>query len=401
MSAGIARASRYVAIAAALLLLVPGTSMSTARADQEGGTLSNDLDAELYASDFAVSVDEAERRLRLQGELSALIGNVEASAPNTFAGGWTQHMPTYRVVLAFTADTPESRLAVDLASGAPAPVWIRTDAQYSLADLARARDDLAASLAAERDVIVDADVPNGALWIIHTGVDEDLSTRISAASRRSEVPVNEQIVPVPETPAHTYGGMKLSSCTTGFTARDNNTGLDGFITAGHCGDTQTYYEMDGTSYGTTFKNDWWDPWRDMQFHTTSHVEYAKFQTTTGTLRSVSGWRGRADQQLGDYVCHRGKTTGYSCGTIVSKTHAPSYAGACGGQTCQPVWIKVEGSSLACWGGDSGGPWFSGKTALGIHSSNSSSGTAKGECYFSVYSAINYAFTVPNLALLTE
>jgi hypothetical protein len=56
-------------------------------------------------------------------------------------------------------------------------------------------------------------------------------------------------------------------------------------------------------------------------------------------------------------------------------------------------MRVEGQNLACFSGDSGGPFFIGTVALGILSSISSSGADPGECNYAVYMAINYASTL--------
>jgi hypothetical protein len=98
---------------------------------------------------------------------------------------------------------------------------------------------------------------------------------------------------------------------------------------------------------------------------------------------------RSGQVVGGFVCHRGKTTGYSCGTIVSKTFQPTWANACFGVTCASVWIRVQGANLKCYPGDSGGPWFLNNTAYGIYKGQSSSGPAVGNCNWAVYSAADY------------
>jgi hypothetical protein len=73
----------------------------------------------------------------------------------------------------------------------------------------------------------------------------------------------------------------------------------------------------------------------------------------------------------------------------SLVYQPTYAGACPGTTCSAVWIKVGGSSLECYGGDSGGPWFNAGTAYGIYKGQASSGTTAAACDFAFYMGINY------------
>jgi len=85
---------------------------------------------------------------------------------------------------------------------------------------------------------------------------------------------------------------------------------------------------------------------------------------------------------GDYVCHFGTSSGYSCGTVVSTNHDPYYS-VCGWWLgCDNRWVKVESSTLESCGGDSGGPWFNNRTAYGVHSGsdNGSDCSASGTDY---------------------
>lgn len=76
--------------------------------------------------------------------------------------------------------------------------------------------------------------------------------------------------------------------------------------------------------------------------------------------------------------------------------AHRWPGACNGQTCQSIFIRVEGSGLKCGVGDSGGPLFSNDRAYGIYMGQSASGST---CYGAIYTAINYISGL-NLSVLT-
>jgi len=92
-------------------------------------------------------------------------------------------------------------------------------------------------------------------------------------------------------------------------------------------------------------------------------------------RTLIGKKSQSATKKGDKVCHRGKTTGYSCGIIYQIDYVPDVCG--GASNCSATWVAVDtppiGASyyLACAAGDSGGPWFSGGLALGIMHSASS------------------------------
>jgi hypothetical protein len=168
----------------------------------------------------------------------------------------------------------------------------------------------------------------------------------------------------------------------------NDSGIKGFLTAAHCGNTQSYFGYNGQSYATTFKAELNTARKDMQWHSTASGEFAEFYANSTTARrqvtSATGW---ADQAEGSVACHRGQTTGYSCGTITDKTFQTSTCN--GNNPCEFTWVRVEGGALACSGGDSGGPWFLGNSAYGIHHSGASAGTAPGQCNFAVFSPIDF------------
>jgi len=71
--------------------------------------------------------------------------------------------------------------------------------------------------------------------------------------------------------------------------------------------------------------------------------------------------------LGDPVCKYGRTTGYTCGTIETKQFDPDGSGTLFNAT----FIYVDGGSVnLSEGEDSGGPWFYGTTAYGVHKGGS-------------------------------
>jgi streptogrisin C len=219
-----------------------------------------------------------------------------------------------------------------------------------------------------------------------------------AAQRRAQeqargllqVPLRIETVETPVGDHHTRGGADLSTCTSGYVVRHPVGGTTGYITAGHCPNNQTYFEFGGVNYSTTFVGEIQDADQDVQWHTTPHIEEPRFYAdSTTSHRPLNSQLTRSAQSVGGYVCHRGKTTGYSCGTIETKTFAPTYANACPGTTCSPVWVRVSGPSLKCFSGDSGGPWFLVYTAYGINKGGASSGTDAAGCDWAFYMASNY------------
>ena len=142
----------------------------------------------------------------------------------------------------------------------------------------------------------------------------------------------------------------------------------GFATAGHCSNAQNWSAgSTGSAVNTsTYVAQAWTPTADLQFHrinsphSTSNTFFGS-SASSATIRSGSG-----SAFVGQLLCHRGKITGYSCGEVVSTAFAPTWDQACQAQACQAVFVKVQHSALQGQGGDSGGPWFNGAAAYGIH-----------------------------------
>jgi streptogrisin C len=345
-----------------------------------------------YADDHGVSVEEATQRLRLQSDLEDALAELEKVLRDRFAGAWIEHEPRFRGVVRLTGqglDVPDaarsiieqSTAPIDLVEGGAATVDQLTERLGSALPGLRSRN--------EALVGAEVDVRTGEIVLFVDQAVREQAIR-EDAQKMFQLPVRIERVVAPVGDGHTRGGAHISGCTSGFVVRHPSTGTRGYITAGHCPDDQTYYEYGGTSYSTVFIDEIRDADQDVQWHTTSHSELPEFYADgTAAFRPLQEQRNWSNQSVGGYVCHRGKTTGYSCGDIASKTFQPTYPNACPGVTCASVWIRVEGSSLKCYPGDSGGPWFIAYTAYGIYKGQSSSGTSSGDCDWAFYSAPDY------------
>jgi hypothetical protein len=109
----------------------------------------------------------------------------------------------------------------------------------------------------------------------------------------------------------------------------------------------------------------------------------------------------AGTTVGSFVCHLGQQTlgssnvVQSCGEVISTTASPSNTAAFTGGSYVIVrntqsgagTIRTSGTgTLLCFDGDSGGPWFAGTIALGVHSScivTATTGTVAYAAYTSV------------------
>jgi hypothetical protein len=402
----------------------PATGDSMAQMDLDV----NGLVAErMYAQQLGIDLTEATRRLHLQEEISGLGDRLEKASDGRFAGGWIEHTPDYHFVVRLTGDAPAPGALERVAKQSPVPVRVRLGATATLAQLVAAVEQLTPMLLSAIPSLngTDVDVKTGDI-VLDLGPDspsdDQVMRSLPAAGITLEQPLDAGAVPQEirvKLPVagitlgqplrikrsegrygnqHTYGGAKLSTCTTGFTVK-NGSGTKGVLTSAHCDDPQTYYEADGTSYALTFKAAKEDADEDYQWHTNAvHAVYSKFYVDGSGLRGVTGTKSRANQNVGDWVCHYGKVSLLSCATISSKTFSPGKI--CKGATCASTWIKVEGSGLACAGGDSGGPWFYNSTAYGIHKSGASTGPDVGQCSSASFMAIDYISGL-GLTVLTE
>lgn len=147
------------------------------------------------------------------------------------------------------------------------------------------------------------------------------------------------------------GGKLLheDSCTSGFIGRKRSSGRLGVLTAGHCRDDQEWQGnpliFDGEHQGHL---------GDIQFHSQGGQRYIpKFLAKKNTeIRPVlSVWDAVKDQRL----CKQGRVTGYTCDNV-------HRVNICKRDMCGLTRMKHRRAT----GGDSGGPWFWGNTAYGIH-----------------------------------
>jgi len=397
------KVGRFLSVLAALaaitflLFSIPATNANAA-SGRKGNTpppSAGELqDARSYADEFGVSEEEALRRLRAQEQMSKVTDLLKRATKQRFAGLWIDHVPEFQLIVRLVGDKPVPPGLRNAVRRAPIPVVFRTGAAATQAKvLEKIRSSVPWMLTELPDMTgTDMDVKTGdvVLFVYAVGAaGEEAKAKGPKIAQRLGHPVRVELIDAPEQDANVRGGANLSTCTSGFVVA-NSAGTRGILTAAHCGNTQTYSGFDGTTTATTFVSEILDADQDVQWHTTPLTEVPEFYADlTTTARTLTGRRLYSSTAVGNTVCHRGKTTGYSCGSVESTTHQPTYAGACGSVACASTYIRVSGPNLACFDGDSGGPWFNGQTAFGIMKSASFTGTAPGQCNFGTYMSTDY------------
>ncbi|PSK97995.1 streptogrisin C [Murinocardiopsis flavida] len=182
----------------------------------------------------------------------------------------------------------------------------------------------------------------------------------------SDVTIKET-TKAPVTYADIVGGnayyIGSGRCSVGFSV------TGGFVTAGHCGATGARTTSPtGTVAASHFPN------TDMAWVRTTSAD-----TPTPYVNNYSGGRvavrGSSEAGNGSSICRSGSTTGWRCGTVVSKNQTVNYGGG------QIVYGLTRTTACADRG-DSGGSWITGDQAQGVTSGGrlGCSG-GQGETYF--------------------
>jgi hypothetical protein len=154
---------------------------------------------------------------------------------------------------------------------------------------------------------------------------------------------------------------------------------NGVVTAAHCPDGLVYRDTDAEPAPLSFDGQWGWRYRDVQLHVSPEQLRPHFYSDrrSGTLRELSGWRNRTSLRAGEWLCHYGESSGYSCEVVELTDYAPP-GELCGGP-CAPTWVTVSGPN--CKSGDSGGPVFIGTVAVGITKGGSGNATRCNFYYF--------------------
>ena len=316
-------------------------------ASAENAAAGSQNDAAFYADKFGVSLHEAGRQLQLQEAVDALNARLTEEQGATFAGLSIEHAPEFHVVARFTRKGEET--IAPYLSPALAEVVRVEPARFTLQQLER-------RLEASYNRVRGAGIPSAGQVDVRANRAEVHVLRGRAAAAKAVLGEGDasviEVDNLPQEEIAMYGGLPISTCTTGFTVR-NSAGTRGVSTAGHCGNSQTL-----SGYALTFRGEAYSGSYDVQWHNASgHTWPNTIKVSSGT-RSITATRSRTSQTVGSTVCKQGKTTGYTCGTISTISYCAS--GAC-------TWVRVAGNGTnLSEGGDSGGPWFSGNTAYGSH-----------------------------------
>jgi hypothetical protein len=353
-------------------------------------------DAVGYGLRFGVTPDEAAARLRALQASAVFTDRIRQTYRDRLVGISIDHQPVLRIAVLLTGSAPVADTSIAVA-GMVIPVTFRTGASASGDDVIRAMlqrgPELNALLPQARGMGLDP--RSGELVILVRNADAvrpDLAAIRDQAERLTGVKVRFDLADREVTNLSLAGGARIEgihpadgrryACTTGFVVTDGS--RTGIATAAHCPDALDYQDPAGGTVPLAFAGQWGARTQDVQINvaqvdagpaTTQPLFYA--DRRHGALRSVAAARSRLSTRAGEWLCHYGESSGYSCAEVELTQFAPPGL-LCGG-ACAPTWVTVRTND--CRSGDSGGPVFSGDVAFGITKGGSGGRTSRCNFYF--------------------
>src|SRR3972149_5880166 len=173
--------------------------------------------AEVYASHYGVTVDEALSHFKIEEIAGNLDAELDSKEQATYAGLWIQHVPEFRVIVQFTRDG-DATMARYVKEGLEGLIEIRHVAA-SHADLQRDHRDAIESL---RNLGIPFDSGVDIIGnTVEITVTQDVRSQVDDAVRRSALtlPANVKLAVAQELakPAvNIYGGLTLTNSYIGF-----------------------------------------------------------------------------------------------------------------------------------------------------------------------------------------
>lgn len=314
-------------------------------------------DLALMAEQDGTSLATAIEAFAWREPFSQLVNRVRAGYPDAFAGSGIEPPANGQPWVAFKADPPPG--ALRLLGSFPLRLAVIQGRGYNEAELDNRLVETHYAVSGS-PIVQHAssgyDIETGVITVeVQLTADappDSLSLNTLSAISGSSVAVPVRLVLVDAVRAGedtVYGGGKLSTCTAGFAVAVAGSSTRGLATAAHCSNAQDY-EGRGV---LTFRAAHDGTWGDVQWHSSSETVSDDFYYNFGVRRDV-GRVGFANKD--DRLCKFGHTTGAHCDYVYQLNH-------CNFDRCHLTLMDGRYAE----GGDSGGPWYYGNTAYGIHS----------------------------------
>lgn len=321
------------------------------------------------AEQEGISLDKAIEKYAWQGPLAYLVNEIRQDYPNDFAGARIEEDLTAWV--AFSGTAPAG--AASSIRAFPRAVKIIENRGFTEASLNQRLTAVHDSVMANdkvEDAVSTYDLATGRLEVtaaIEDSADTPAQKKALSDLLRAELPIGSvanvgtsdvdlNVVSdiAGDDESDIRGGTHLSTCTAGFVL-ENSSGVRNIATAGHCPNNQTLRDR-SARVALTFEDEHKGQWGDLQRHSVpsghtliNQIYYANRGRRSQVISSIG------TPMEGERLWNYGKTTGYKSDIV--------YRGVV---HKDPYRFLVAMHNSTTQHGDSGGPWFSGSEAHGIH-----------------------------------
>ncbi len=329
--------------------------------------------AYFLAEQYGVGVSVAAARLDHQEKVAPLLADWWSRYPSSYGGAYRPDGFAVTTVVRWVGQPPEEVVAE--AASVSAAVRFDITAKVSMPELVKLSELANVRMAAAglTGYITEPDILNQNVSVSSWG---DESDHLAESAIRDAIgdllpaSVGLDVQAATSTPAldaATRGGTAAvrpgrtqASCTFAFTVRQGSTW--GVLTAGHCSNDLDYRDpVTGRTRNATLEEEYIGYYGDYAWYSISGTASDRFhisRTSSLQVTSVKAWQSIA---IGDYYCHYGQRSNKTrCGTV----HGTSLCFQGDTSTCNQV--RISGATPVAQGGDSGGPWYSGSTAVGIY-----------------------------------
>ena len=374
------------------------TSLSIAHADPISNNSQKET-AQALAEMKSLPYGQALNIIKQNDEMGDGVAEIRETLKGRVSGIYADYQPEFTLVVRLKGSGTPPKKAIELASG-NIPIRYVTGQDYTIEELS---DSYNRNIEAIRTLLptvqgVGIDEKNGKIIVSILKEDAGKKNIKDDLNKLLGHPVDIQVQDNPTTDSNLRGGAEITSttsyCTTGFVVKDSS-GKTGIATAAHCEGMKTYTDYNGSNISLSLipNTELQNYRQDVEIHTGSTSGVPQFYgSSTSSPTIVTGRISRASTYQDMPVCHRGMTTGYSCGVVSQTNYKPTYTNACNGQTCDSTWVTVKpgtSNNLACYPGDSGGSVFKSQQAVGLLKGTSASGKSAGQCNFFIYMTLDY------------
>lgn len=394
-------ASGFIAVLlGAVLLPSSGTAATEHRVEWRSGTPSSDSaestahgvdpyvleDMESIAADEGIPLEVAISRYAWHGEFADIAGQVEAAFPHDFAGAAVNTSGDQSATISFAGTVPDGveRILAD----SPVDVTIEEGTGLTLVDRAELVSTVHYSVfdtvsAESVSTYFDDETKTMHVSVESPATEGDAVTarsRASGALVASGQTAFKVVIETVEGEAAgedtirggaylTTGTALNAACTSGWPVKKNGSSQKGLITADHCSNSLRYSGRNVLTYRSRLPSNR----GDIDYRSSSEAVGKEFYYATGSYRTITGLGTPADNQQ---LCKFGRNSGNTCDKVRDRT------------TCRNSYCNlVDMDNRKAAGGDSGGPWYSGSKAYGVHSGYHTALLKKRDQFTPVYNTL--------------